>query len=92
VHHLSVDGGFAGEKLVGCQVDFNAVGQPIPVVVPDFCPGDVDLTENQGTSEQVLDHQRGHSALHPGRVVRPPMLAGIRIAGVGPPGGPQYRP
>jgi hypothetical protein len=47
VHHLSVDDDFAREELIGGEVDFSAVGQPIPVVVPDFLTVEVDLAENQ---------------------------------------------
>ena len=71
MHNLSVDDDFAGEELIGREVDFCAVGQPVPIVVPDFRPVDVDLTENQVAPEQVLDYQRGHAALGPGRIVRP---------------------
>jgi hypothetical protein len=90
--HLTTDNGLAGVELVSRKVDLGAIAQPIPIMVPDLRLTNIDLAEDQVPSEQVLDHQCRHSALTPGRVVRPPMLQVVRITGVRPPGSPQQRP
>ncbi|MFG6195141.1 hypothetical protein [Nonomuraea sp. JJY05] len=41
----------AGLKLIGREVHLGAVRQPIPIVVPDLGPTDMDLAKDQVTSE-----------------------------------------
>jgi hypothetical protein len=56
VHYLAVHKDLASEELIGREVDLGAIRQPVPVVVADLGPIDVDLAEDQITPEQVLDH------------------------------------
>jgi hypothetical protein len=90
--HLTAGNDFAQVELVSGEVDVAAIGQPIPVMVADLGLINEDLAEDQVASEQVVDDQGGYSALTPGRVVWPPVLQVVRVTGVRPPGGSQYRP
>ncbi len=87
--YATTDNDLAGLKLIGREVHFCAVRQPIPIVVPDLGSTDMDLAKDQVTSEQVLHYQCRRPALAPCRVVGPPLFTAYWIAGVGPPGGPQ---
>jgi hypothetical protein len=89
--HLPTDDDLAGVELVSGEIDYRAVEQSIPVVVADLRLTGEDLAEDQVSAEQILDHQRGHSALTPGRVVVPPVFKVVRITGVRSPAGPQHR-
>lgn len=89
--HLTADDDLSRPELISREVHVAAVGQPIPVVVTDLDVLDEDLAEDQLSAEQVLDDQRGHPALPPSRVVRPPVRHVVRVAGVGSPTGAEYR-
>lgn len=39
-------------------------------------------SQHHVTTEQILHHQGSHAALITRRVVRPPLIAGVRVAGV----------
>lgn len=90
--NLSVDDDLLRQELFSRQIKLGAVGKPIPVVVSDLGPIDVYLPEYQVATEQVLNHQCRHPTLVTGRVLGPPILAGVRVTGVRPPRGAEPRP
>lgn len=90
--NLSVDDDLLRQELFSRQIKLGAVGKPIPVVVSALGPVDVYLPEYQVATEQVLNHQCRHPTLVTGRVLGPPILAGVRVTGVRPPRGAEPRP
>lgn len=87
----TADNGFPRAELAGGEVDVTAAGQPIPVVVADLDLADEDLADDQFAAEQVLNDQRGHSALTTSRIARMPIPQIVRVAGIRSPAGPHCR-
>lgn len=69
VDNLTLDDDFLRQKLVSRQINFRTVLKPIPVVVTHLGAVDVNLSENQVTTEQILHHKRRHPTLVTCRVV-----------------------
>ncbi|MEU8087920.1 hypothetical protein AB0B57_30455 [Micromonospora sp. NPDC049101] len=89
---MTADNDFRWLELVSCQVDLAAVGQSIPVVVPELGVSGEDLAEDQLSAEQVLNDQGSHPALTTGWVAGVPILHIVRVTGIRSPAAAQYRP
>lgn len=89
--HLTDADDFFRPELISGEVHMLSVGQPIPVVVTGLGILDEDLTEDQLSSEQLLNDQRSHSTLPPSGIFRPPALQVVRVTGVRSPAGSKYR-
>jgi len=51
VLHLAIDDCLAREELIGGEIDLAAVGQPVPIMIPDLQPVGVHLAQDQVTPE-----------------------------------------
>lgn len=79
-HHL-----LFRQELVRCEIHIRSVGKPVPVVVTNLYPVDVDLREDELTAEDILHDQSRHAALVASRILRGPLLAHMGVAGIRPP-------
>ncbi|MEV0002657.1 hypothetical protein AB0H28_10265 [Micromonospora sp. NPDC050980] len=90
--HLGADDNLPPVELVRGEVDLVAAGQPVPVVPTDLGVSDEHLAEHQFTAEEVLDDERGDTALATGRVAGVPGRQVVRVTGVRSPTRPHHRP
>ena len=83
-YDASADNLLLRQKLLSGQVYLSAVRQPIPIVMADLGPSDVNLPQHQVATEQILKDQCRHAALITCGVVWTPLVPALWVARVPP--------